>query len=558
MNTEQKKSKQLNRRIVAAIGVAAIVVLTVLNLLLVHIGTVNQLFIDTTPEGLYTLTPTMKEQCSFINELEDDEREVKITFCNDPDKLIASQTTRLPYFMALQMAQNFDRVAVETVNVIYNPTAVSKYKSTSLTSISPTDIVVSYGDRYRVVSLESFWVANSEGLIWAFNGEYKLASIIMSVTSKNRPKAYFVTNHGETYYDPENPTSEGSLETAYLYDLLTERGLEVKNLDLSEVDRVPEDCVLLIINNPQTDYAADPDRLDEFGYISETEKLDRYLVADYGSIMVAKDYALSLHDLDAFLYEWGFDIGEGVVKDESSFLTSEDGDFDRLVGVYDTDENSYGYAIYGDFAALGTSPAMVFDNCGYIESSYGSTWSVSEDGTYTISRNYAPLFYTTQNAKSYTQTAGGALEVSSEGVMHVAGVTTRMELNSVTSENKYSYIFATPCGDFFSNDLLGNTSYANYDIMSALVENVSRADEYASIELGGTSYNSPNLGGKPMLDTTILPQDTYEYDSAAGGDVLVLNGLGANESYLLFGLLLAIPVAVGIAGIVICIKRKYM
>jgi hypothetical protein len=34
-------------------------------------------------------------------------------------------------------------------------------------------------------------------------------------------------------------------------DLLTERGLNIKTLELSAVDKIPDDCAVLIINNPQ-------------------------------------------------------------------------------------------------------------------------------------------------------------------------------------------------------------------------------------------------------------------------------------------------------------------
>ena len=553
VNNQKVKNRKTGQRLIGLIGAICIAVLVVANILLVGLGVNAGLYLDMTPEGLYTLTDTMKDQLSYLNELEDDERKLKITFCTDPDYLIASQSMRVPYFMAIDLANTYDVVEVETVNVAYNPTAVSKYKATSLSEITSSDIIVSYGDRYRVVSLQSFWVADSEGIVWAYNGEYKMASIIMSVTSKNRPKAYFVTGHGETYYDTTAPESATSLASAYLYDLLTERGLEIKTVDLSEVDKVPDDCVLLVINNPTSDYISDPDRLDEYSYVSETEKLDRYLVSDHGALMVAKDHTVTLPNLEAFLYDWGFDIGTDTVSDETNYLVSEDGGYGKVLGVYDSDSESYGAAIYESFTALGNgAPSMVFDDTGHILPAYGDTWSAPEAGTYAVSRNYAPLFYTTSSAKSYEVGAGGALEVKGEGIMHLAGVTTRLEIDSYTAEYKYSYVFAAPSGGFFSNEMLGNTSYANYDIVSALVENISRVDEYASIELGGTSYNSPNLGGKPFLETDMSSSDVYD------GDVIAVHGVSTTDIVLISVLLLAIPLVVLAVGVAVRIRRKFL
>lgn len=552
------KRHSIPGRLIALISVAAILVLFILNLVLTYFGIRHTLFIDTTPEGLYTLTDAMVEQCSFVDELEDDGRRLKITFCADPDTLIASATTRVPYFMALQLADEFERVEVETVNVTYNPGAVQKYKPTSLSEIEPIDIIVSYGDRYRVTSLESFWVNGSDGTLYSYNGEYKMASIIMSVTSKNRPAAYFVTNHGETYYDVNDKSGASSLDVAYLYDLLGERGLDVKTLDLSR-EEIPDDCVLLIINNPRTDFLVDEDRLDEYGYISESEKLDRYLVSKHGSIMVSKDFELSLPSFDGFLKEWGFDIKAGTVRDEKNYMVSENGGYGNIIGMYDTEEDSYGSAIYESFASLPSAPAMVFKNTGYYTCAYSPAETMPEAGTNIATRNYAHLFTSSSSARAYERDENGDYTLfAGEGEMHIAGVTTRLEIDTRTSEYKYSYLFCAPSAGFFSSDLLGNASYANYDIVSALVENISRVDEYASIELGGVSYNSPNLGGKPILKTDMSEDDVYEYDSDKRQDVLVLYGISQTEVTIITVLVMLVPLAVAVVGIVIRVRRKFL
>ena len=100
--------------------------------------------------------------------------------------------------------------------------------------------------------------------------------------------------------------------------------------------------------------------------------------------------------------------------------------------------------------------------------------------------------------------------------------------------------------------MLGNTSYANYDIVSALVENISRVDEYASIELGGTSYNSPNLGGKPFLETDMSTSDVYD------GEVIAVHGVSTTDIVLISVLLLAIPLVVLAVGVAVRIRRKFL
>ncbi len=551
MEQNINKAKRRQGKLVALISAAAILLLLGLNLLLAYIGITRTVFVDTTYEGLYTLTDLMKEECSFVDEGLSEE--VVITFCSDPDVLVDYDLTRAVYFMALKLQNTFDNVKVRCVNVAYNPTAVAKYKPTSLSEIVSGDVIVSYGDRYRVVSSNNFWVSMG-GEIIAFNGEYKMASLIKSVTAVDRPKAYFTVGHGETYYDSSNPDRVGNVEAAYLQDLLTDRGLETKTLNLSEVDKIPDDCVLLIINNPTSDFTADGEKFDQFGYVSETEKVDRYLVDNKGSVMVAKDYALTLPNLEDFLYEWGFEFSTSLVKDETAYVEDEDNSYTTILGAYDTDENSYGYAIYGDLASLSSAPSMLFTNSGYVNCSYGegAASGTNEPGTFSVSKNYAPFFYTSPDAASYEKSETGYNLLENAGVMDLCAVTTRMEIDSYTGEYKYSYLFCANSAEFFGNESLGNASFSNYEVMSALAENMIRSDEYASIDLGSTSANSVNQGGKLLLDTAMTATDYYE------NNVFVHKGLTGKAITAFTVIIMLVPAAIGALGIVVRVKRRFL
>jgi hypothetical protein len=412
------------------------------------------------------------------------------------------------------------------------------------------------------------WVSDSTGELYSFNGEYRMATIMLSVTAKERPVAYFVTGHGETYYDTQNPTRVENADAQAIYDLLTDRGLEVKTFDITEGKPVPEDCVLLVINNPREDYHSDTEDRNSLGYISQTEILDRYLVKDQGAIMVAKDPTINLHNFDLFLYEWGFDIPDAIVSDGEHYLDQPGGGKDKIIGAYDTDNDSYGMAIYEEFASLPSAPPMIFSKTGLIKCSFGAGYTTNEPGTVTVNRNYAPFFYSSGSAFAYTDGDGagkyngdgvynvGYHDASTHGRMEIAGVTTRMAIDQYTAEYEYSYIFCSPSADAFSNAMLGNGSYANFEIMSALVENISRIDTYASIELGGTSFNSPNLGGKPILDVSISKDPIYETNDEGLYEV-VLSGLTSGKAITYFVIFMCVPAIVAIVGIVVRIKRKY-
>ena len=373
------KFKSNRTKIFSVITPLIIIAVMALNAVLMYFGVNNTIFFDMTPEGLYTLSDAMIEECDIMFDKLSEKgahKKVTVTFCTDPDYLISSSTARLTYFMALKLQNRYpDMVEVKTENVFLNPTSVSQYKTTSLSQIESDDIIVSYGDRYRISSLEYFWV-NGKKEHGYYNGEYRIATMMKSVTSISNPVAYFVTDHGESYYDPANPDTEMSKSLSEFATLIRNRGLEIKLLDLSSVERVPDDCALLIINNPKADFTYDADRLDEFSYVSDTEKIDRYLVMKQGAVIVAKDYGTSLPVFENFLYEWGFDFSTSVLVDmESSLNDSVSGEKTgtSLIASYDTDEESYGYALYGNYADLSSAPLTVFENAGSVKCSFTET-----------------------------------------------------------------------------------------------------------------------------------------------------------------------------------------
>lgn len=556
------------------------ILLLAVNFLLTYFGQTNTIFLDMTDEGLYSLTDAMVEECAFLGaddfkNADGKQREVTITFCNDPDYLISSSRTRAVYFMALKLSRIYPNVNVKTVNVRMNPTSVAEYKTTSLSTISATDVIVSEGGRYRITSAEKFWKSgNSYDGEWFYNGEYHLVSLLKSVTRIDSPKAYFLTGHGETYYDPKNPESEMSLAVSDFYDLLVQRGLDVETWNLDDGDRIPEDCALLIINNPTEDFEYDEDRLNEFTYVSDIEKLDRYLVMKQGAIMVARDYKeTSLPVFDSFLYEWGFEFSDTKISDEENTVTSSNGE-EVIIAEYDADTESYAYALYGEYADLSSAPVTVFGDTGFISCSYDDSDSVNEAGSENVSRNYVPFLTTSQGAYQYAKNpmSGEYIDLAAQdpAKYDLAAVSVRSHFDSKTTEYLFSYLFCVNSASFFSNETLGNASYANYDIVSAVVNNISRIDEYASSDIGGTSLNSTSYGGKMQIDTRIketgLSKENYKvYSNKPDPEnpnilhVLKVNdGLSSGTRTAFVVLMSLIPAAVLAFGVVVYIKRRYL
>lgn len=572
------KGKSKRTTVFGAISIIMIAAVLVLNIVFAEILQSGAYYGDMTPEGLYSLTDEMIDECSFLDESSFKDgsgktREVRITFCTDPDYLISNMRTRYVYFMALMLERIYPTVKVETVNVTINPTSVAEFKTTSLSEINPTDVIVSEGGRYRVASIDRFWMnGNSYDNDLFFNGEYRLATLIKSVTVIDKPKAYFVTDHGESYYDKANPDSEMSVRMSVLYDLLTERGLTVETLSLSEVERIPDDCAILIINNPTSDFDYDESRLDELDYVTDTEKLDIYLTMKQGAIMVAKDYEVSLPVFESFLYEWGFEFGSSKLRDEDNEISSADGKESLIIAEYSTDTDSYAYAIYGEFADLYTAPVTVFGDTGSISCSFRDSFAVNEPGSENVTRNYASFLTTGTASKLYNKDADGEYLVlaGAEARRDLAALTIRNRADTNRNEAYQSYIFCTGGRDFFESALLGSGSYANYDIVSAVVNNISRFDEFADTDLGGNTFNSSSYGGKRFTATHMVEaglSDTVsykiysnKYDPENPTKLLLIKeieGISTGEKVFYTSVIAILPISILILGIAVHLKRRY-
>ena len=551
------KGKSTRTKIFSVITIVGILLLLGLNFVLTYFGGTRLFMTDMTREGFYTLSDKMVEVCEDMLVPKEGEaaKEIVITFCTDPDYLTASDTMRATYFMALSLQKKFDNVKVKTVNVALDPTAVSMYKTTSRDTITSSDVIFSYGAKYKIADAAGFWTSNN----FSYNGEYRVASILSSLLAIDKPAAYFVTDNGASYYDVANPESVMSKNLGYFADLLNERGLEIKTISLYDenITSIPEDCALLIINNPREDFTADEDKLDIFGYVSPLEKIDRYLKRESGAVMLNKDYRIELPKLEIFCKEWGIGFsraGESVYDAEGALFTNMSGepDGELFAGVYDPSEENFGYAYYGKYATLSSSPKMVFSNTGYVYCTMDMSESMMESGNKYGSINYAAFIGTSANAYSKLGT------FTEYGERTLVAASVRNNLDSYTSEKTSAYFFCTNTADFFSDELLRNASYANYDVLASVISNISRTDRFATIELGGMSYNSPSFGGKQTSSTELSSSPTKVYSWDAKEVVKYNKGLGRGAVITYTVIVMAVPVSVAALGIVMFIKRKFL
>lgn len=508
--------KKHRRALMTTLVVAVLLLSVLVNLGLQYLFHDGLWYADTTPEDLYTPSKALLDTCAQLT------GEITITFCMESDRLLANYESRYVYYLAKQLSNRYDNISLVCVDVLDNPTAVDPYRATTATRIDPDDVIVSCGGRYRIYSATSFWTlgenAADETDYYSFNGEYKLATAFLAITSIVEPVVCFAYGHGESIYVPEGHAREAELapysdpEKSTFWALMREEGLRVEYINLDTED-IPTDCVLVVLDGPTQDYALAGTNV--LGATDAMTRMHRFLADRQGAVMLFKDPDYSLPNLEDFMADWGIGFENHIlVQDMTQSLTdgkevSDDHRFEKLIVGLSQDDKSVANAIYGDIAALGTAPRTIVERAGTVY----KTWLNDGVASSTVSNlipGYFDFFMTSANARRVT--IDGRLDSLEKKVESTAAVSMRIQYDKKTNDYYYSYCFGAATTTLTDNTYLDNRAYSNYDILFALVRYISRTDEYASTALGGTSLNSEKLGGKPLLTDILDPNGNVRYN----------------------------------------------
>lgn len=503
-------------------------------------------YIDSTPEGLYTLTD------AFLGEVEDIKDEITITFCADPDVLLNNYSTRYVYIMAREIEKAMPNVTVKTHNIERNPTAVQEFRTTSSTVISPDHVIVSCAEnkRYRMIKAGAFWSTDSTtNTYFAFNGEYKMATAMLSITAIERPVAYFTIGHGEGTYLTAEGDAEKERHRAF-YQLLLDGGIDVKTINLDTVAAIPDDCVLLIMNGPTVDYKVAAEDILAVNATPAIEKIDRYL-DKAGSLMIFKDPDVALPDLEEFLSEWGITCNTGDSVRDLAFAGGEmqDGTNDRFTAVYpDAEKDALGYQLFGDVAGLNTAPAVHLEGFGHLGTSWLSdTKFISND----TSAMTSAVLRAPDSAKVFDK--DGAVK-DDQGGYALARLTTRVSVVE-NIQDYYSYVFCAAGTSLTDSAYLDDPALGNYDIMFSTVRFISRTDAYASDALGGLNMNTTSFGGKRLQTSLLSETPVQKYEK--GELIHTYPAMTPAVRVVWTTLIMLLPLTVAITGIVLCVRRRY-
>lgn len=449
-------------------------------------------FVDMSKGQLYTLSAEAK---ALLDDVEKEtDKEVNIYFTVEADK-IGSTSPYLFYVYqtSLEMQKEYDFVNVECIDIVKNPGFYKTYYTTAAQEIYTTSVVVACGEEFRLFNIESFFVNNEDGTIWAYQGEYRLVSAVLSMTATDLPSVSFTTAHGENIGDGAK---------AFM-DLFTDAGFEVETVDLSKED-FSEDTRIVVINDPVYDFAG----IEAEG-ANEIDKLDKFMDS-YGSLMVftSPENAGNLTNLSEFLSEWGISFTpDTYIKDKDNSI-SVDGK--TVLCAYD--EDSLGASLYLDISNLDTMPRTVVRNAMPLN----ILWET--DGALDGTKEVSPVLLSGESALSVKD--GEETALGSAPIMTVT-----RETRVVDNDYYYSYVVACGSAEYTDPSWLHSNSYANSDIIYNAMRITGRERVLADIEY-------------KVIDDTSMSITTAEANAWT------------------VALCVTLPALISICGIVVWVRRK--
>ena len=294
-NWKKPQTGEVNKKVFrsgvysAAVTVLVLVLAILLNLIVRAIPSKYTEW-DLSEAGLYTLSDNSVDVVKNLTQ------DVKIYYLAETGNEDVIISKLLDHYAA-----ESNHLSWELKDPALYPTFATQYGATDVTNGSlilvcgENSTVLDAADLYEE-DYTNYYTTGTASV--TFSGENQITSAIYRLTSGEEHHAYYTTNHGEQA----------------LTDTLTE-ALENQNLTLTGLDllssEIPEDCDLLIINNPAQDFASAGALVDEMSAL-------RSYLSGGGKLLVTTDSYNRTPNLDALLAEFGLSRTEGLVVEGDS------------------------------------------------------------------------------------------------------------------------------------------------------------------------------------------------------------------------------------------------
>ena len=246
---------------------------------------------DLSTTKIYEISDTTKEYLANLKE------KIHLVVVAEPDKI----DSRISRFLDRYTAQS-DQITMETVDPVAYPSALKEY------DCEANSIVVQCEgkDQTYTIPFDDILVPDyyssyySGGTTYTkFDGDGQLTSAIDAVVSSTSYQIYTLTNHGEA-----------SLGTQ-LTQRLTKSHFKTEELSLLREGKIPDDCKILLINQPTKDLAKD-----------ELKLIRTYLKSGGQVSLILPSQDFDHPNLDSLMKEYGLALTGGYAGDTQRYYTA--------------------------------------------------------------------------------------------------------------------------------------------------------------------------------------------------------------------------------------------
>ena len=246
---------------------------------------------DLSTTKIYEISDTTKEYLANLKE------KIHLVVVAEPDKI----DSRISRFLDRYTAQS-DQITMEAVDPVAYPSALKEY------DCEANSIVVQCEgkDQTYTIPFDDILVPDyyssyySGGTTYTkFDGDGQLTSAIDAVVSSTSYQIYTLTNHGEA-----------SLGTQ-LTQRLTKSHFKTEELSLLREGKIPDDCKILLINQPTKDLAKD-----------ELKLIRTYLKSGGQVSLILPSQDFDHPNLDSLMKEYGLALTGGYAGDTQRYYTA--------------------------------------------------------------------------------------------------------------------------------------------------------------------------------------------------------------------------------------------
>ncbi len=429
---------------------------------------------------------------------------VKISFCMAEDELLLSETGSVVYETARKYQERYqDLIELDYINIIRmvnkdnKPVDFSKYTKDGK-QIRTNTVIIECGENFEVLTdiysssgFVDFYTTDISGEAISYDGEAVFAGMILRVLRGADKKAYLTIGHTE------------QIDPAFS-KLLLLSGYETDTISLSD-EAVPEDCDLLIISAPRSDFETSGEDSKIPYATTETGRLEAYLKRG-GNLYVCLDpYVKELTALEGVLKKCGISLSTTEIEGEVMRDIVKDS-----VNAITTD----GYTIVAEHAE-----GDVAQKIAELTNKYSTGRVIAKYlGALSLTGTAKPLLVSSSSAVCQY----GEVETRNEGDFAVAGYN---KLSYDGAENEAT-VFVCPSIYFTVSSALVTNGYSNRDFIYAVFD-----------ELFG-------------LDSLPYGTESFVYDSGT------LENLTMSTANLYTFLAFLVPTGIAILGVVIIVRRK--